>query len=138
MTATSFATFLGAQAILSANGHGSSLADPGVLRAVAGTGLYLALVGVLGGAFGWIVRSTAGAISGLVGLLMIVPLLVGLLPGSVSSTVGEYLPSNAGEAFIVTYNNPELLSPWAGLGVFVIWVAAALCIAITIVRRSDA
>ena len=43
-------------------GHGSSLSDPGVLRAVIGTGVYLALVGLLGGALGWIVRSTPGAL----------------------------------------------------------------------------
>lgn len=138
MTATSFATFFSAQAILSAHGHGSSLADPGALRAVAGTGVYLALVGLLAGAFGWIVRSTAGAISGLLGLLLILPVILRLLPGTFTSTVAEYLPSNAGEAFVISYHNPNLLSPWAGLGVFTIWVAAAMAAAIVIVRRRDA
>ena len=138
MTATSFATFFAAQAVLSGYGHSSSLSDPGALRAVAGMGLYMALVGLMGGAFGWIVRSTAGAISGLVGVLLILPVILNLLPGSFSTTVAKYLPSNAGEGFLVSYPNPDLLAPWAGIGVFSLWVVAALAAAIVTVRRRDA
>lgn len=138
MTATSFGTFFAAQAILSADGHGSSLSGAGTLRAVAGTGLYLALVGLLGSALGWIVRSTAGAISALVAVLMILPLLAGLLPGSLSSTIVKYLPSNAGEAFITSFDSPGLLDPWLGLGVLVLWVCGAVYAAVLIVPRRDA
>ncbi|MGH2883848.1 MAG: ABC transporter permease, partial [Solirubrobacteraceae bacterium] len=62
MTVASFAAYFLAQAFLSSHGHGSSLSDPGALRSVAGVGVYLGLIGALGGALGWIVRSTAGGI----------------------------------------------------------------------------
>lgn len=138
MTATSFATFFAAQAFLSPDGHGSSLSDPGALRAVAGVGLYLALIGLLGGAFGWIVRSTAGAISGLVGLLLIVPVLLGLLPGSIGTTLAEYFPSNAGGSLVSSVRLPDTLAPWTGIGVLGLWVAAALAVAAVLIRRRDA
>ena len=137
MTLTSFATFFVAQIILSADGHSSSLSDPGALRAIGGLGLYLALVGLMGGAIGWIVRSTAGAISGLVGLLLILPAIVGLLPGKLTTTISEYLPSNAGEAFLTSIRKPDTLAPWTGFGVFVAWVAATLIAAVVLIRRRD-
>lgn len=81
-------------------------------------GLFMALVGLMGGAFGWIVRSTAAAISGLVGVLLILPVILGLFPGSFGTTVAKYLPSNVGESFVASFHNPELLAPWAGIAVF--------------------
>lgn len=138
MTAASFATFFAAQIILSADGHGSSLSDPGALRAVAGVGLYLALVGLLGGALGWIVRSTAGGISALVGILVVVPVIVQALPGSMSTTISELLPSNAGGSFLSSIHQADTLTPWVGIGVFALWVAAAVAGAVVTVRRRDA
>ncbi len=138
MTAASFATFFSAQIILSAHHHGSSLSDPGALRSVAGVGVVLALIALLGGALGWIVRSTAGAISGLVGLLMVVPAITGLLPGKVSTTVGKILPSEAGDAFVQSAHKPDTLSPWLGLAVLVAWVAFSLVVAGATIRRRDA
>lgn len=137
LTATSFVTFWVAQVILRADGHGSSLSDPGALRAIGGVGLYLALIGLLGGALGWIVRSSAGAISGLFALLLVVPVIVGLLPGTLSTTISKYLPSNAGEAFLTSLRKPDTLAPWTGLGVFTAWVVAALIMAVVAVRRRD-
>ena len=138
MVVASFAAFLAAQAIfLSPDGHGTSLGDPGVIRVVVGTGVYLALAGLLGGALGWIIRSTAGAIAALVGILLVLPTIVGLLPGSLGSTLPPYLPSSAGEAFSTSLRG-DLLAPWSGLGVIVAWVVAALVVAAVTLRRRDA
>lgn len=138
MTLASFAAFFGAQLFLSGDGHGSSLADPGALRAVAGVGVYLMLIGALGGALGWIVRSTAGAISALVALLMVLPVLVGFLPGDVGSDVAKFLPSDAPAAFLSSVPVADTLAPWTGLGVLALWVIAALGAATVLVRRRDA
>lgn len=137
MTASSFTAFFGAQVFLSGQGHGSSLADPGALRAVAGVGLYLALIGILGGALGWIIRSTAGAIAALVGVLLVLPGLVAAIPGSFSTSVGKYLPEAAGGSFLTTSPAPDTLAPWTGMGVLVLWVAAALIAAVVVLRRRD-
>ena len=45
MVAASFAGFFGADALLSGYHHTLSLSEPGALRVVAGTGVYLALIG---------------------------------------------------------------------------------------------
>ena len=138
MTLASFAAFFGGQIFLSADGHGSSLSDPGALRAVAGVGVYLMLVGALGGALGWIVRSTAGAITALVALLLILPVLVGFLPASVGTDIAKFLPSDAAEAFVSSGPVANALAPWTGLGVLVLWVALALAAAAVLLRRRDA
>jgi ABC-2 type transport system permease protein len=138
MTAASFAAYFIAQAFLSSHGHGSSLSDPGALRSVAGVGIYLALIGALGGALGWIVRSTAGGISALVGIMLILPVVVGLLPNGIGETITKCLPSEAGGAFITATHNTGALSPWIGLGVLVLWVVGAFAAATMLVRRRDA
>ena len=71
MVGASLAGYASAQIFLSHYGHGTALTAPGVLRVVIGTGVYLALVGLLGSAIGWIVRSTAGSISAYVGVLIL-------------------------------------------------------------------
>jgi ABC-2 type transport system permease protein len=138
MTVASFAAYFLAQVFLSSHGHGSSLSDPGALRAVAGVGVYLALIGALGGALGWIVRSTAGGISALVGIMLILPGVVGLLPSGIGDAITKYLPSEAGGAFINAAHNAGALSPWTGLGVLVLWVAGAFAAATVLVGRRDA
>ena len=138
MTLASFAAFFGGQIFLSADDHGSSLSDPGALRAVAGVGVYLMLVGALGGALGWIVRSTVGAITTLVALLLILPVLVGFLPASVGTDIAKFLPSDAAEAFVSSGPVANALAPWTGLGVLVLWVALSLAAAEVLLRRRDA
>ncbi|MEP7088833.1 MAG: ABC transporter permease [Nocardioidaceae bacterium] len=137
MVASTFAAFFVSQAFLSHYGHPSSLGDPGVLRAVIGTGVYLALIGLLGGAIGWIVRSTPGGIATLVGLLLVVPVLLQVLPGSWAADAAKYLPSEAGASFVMSVRLPATLAPWTGLGVLLGWVAIAFAAAAVLLRRRD-
>src|SRR5260370_4395000 len=65
----------------------TTLADPGVLRAVTGTGLYLTVLGLLGFGLGTAFRSSAGAVAVLFGMLFVPTLLVALLPSSWQDTV---------------------------------------------------
>ncbi|MDX6296180.1 MAG: type transport system permease protein [Nocardioidaceae bacterium] len=138
MVAATFGAFFGSQLFLSHYGHGSSLSDPGVLRAVVGTGVYLALIGLLGGALGWIVRSTPGGISSLVGVLLVIPVLFQVLPGSWASDVFKYRPSAAGSSFTSSVRLPGTPSPGTGFIVLLLWVAAALMAAAVLLRRRDA
>lgn len=117
---------------------GLSLGDDGVLRAVLGSAFYLAGVGVLGLALGALLRTTAGAITTLVAVLLVAPGLTGLLPEDVSDAVGPYLPSNAGDAFTSLTGGGDLLSPGAGLAVFVGWLAVLLTAAALTLARRDA
>ncbi|WP_405089872.1 ABC transporter permease [Micromonospora sp. NBC_01392] len=133
---TTLLTFLGGQAIL--GDQGISLSDDGVLRAVLGTAGYLAAVGVLGAALGSLLRTTAGALTSVVALLLVVPGVVSLLPESWSERISPYLPSNAGQAFMSVGGGGDLLSPGAGATVLAAWLVVLLGAALVLLRRRDA
>lgn len=138
MVASCVVAFLGAQAFISTYRTGASLGDPGVLRIVIGTGVYLTLIGMLGAGIGWIIRSTPGAIVTLIGLVLVVPVLLSSLLGQIGKDLGQYLPSNAGASFVSSLRDPTSLSPWVGLGVLIAWVVGLTAVAAKRVRRSDA
>jgi ABC-2 type transport system permease protein len=127
------AAFVAAQAVLAGADVDISLSDPGVLRAVVGAALLLAVSAVLGTAFGWLVRSTAGALAAVFAFLFVLPLVGLLVPG-----ITPYLPSNAGMAILQTGPGAGPLSPWAGLGVFAGYTAVLLGVAGYLLRRRDA
>lgn len=137
MTVASLLAFAGAQAFLSHYGHGTSLSDPGLLRVVVGTGAYLALIGLLGGALGWILRSTAGGIATLVGLLLVIPGILELLPWQWIKDLGQYLPFSAGGSFVTSFQAPDTLTPGTGFTVVVLWVVGALTVAGVLLKRRD-
>jgi ABC-2 type transport system permease protein len=136
--AASFAAFLGGQAILSSKNIGASLADPGVLRVVIGAGLYLTVVGLLGMALGFLIRNTAGAITTLFGILLVLPVLGEVLPSDWAAHIVPYLPSNAGQAIMALHSGPGTMAPWTGFALFVGYTAAAVVAAAVLLRRRDA
>jgi ABC-2 type transport system permease protein len=135
---SSFSAFFVGQAILSTKGVGASIADPGVLRAVIGGALYLAAVGLLGLGLGTILRRTAGAISALVGVLVIVPLVAGFFPASWNESVGKFFPARAGMAVFNVVPDPTSLSPWVGFSVLVAYAALSLIVGGMLLARRDA
>ena len=133
-----FAAFAVGQSILSRQHLGTTLGQPGVARAVLGSALYLTLVGLLGLGLGALLRSTAGAIAALFGVLFAVPLVAAFLPGSWSDDVSKYLPAQAGLAVTAVRPDPSSLAPWAGLGVLCLYTAVVLALAALRMRHRDA
>jgi len=115
-----------------------SLGAAGVLRSLVGAGLYLGLAGLAGVALGALIRSSAGAIAVLVGVLLIVPGLTQLLPDSWADNVSPYLPSNAGQALLQVKPDPNGLGPWTGIGLFALYTAIAMAAAAYLLKRRDA
>lgn len=76
----------------------TSISDPGVLRAVIGGGLFLTVLGLLGLGLGAIIRSSAGAIAAVFGLIFVPQILVQLLPATWKAATGPYVPMQAGSA----------------------------------------
>jgi ABC-2 type transport system permease protein len=134
-TVTSFVTFLVGQALQGT--HGVSLTSPGALRSVIGVGLYLGLLAVFAVGLGTVIRSTAGAIASVFGLILVLPAIAAALPTSIRDSVDKYLPGNAGQAIFHTIRDTSTLSPWVGLGVFALYAAAALGAGLFLVGRRD-
>jgi ABC-type transport system involved in multi-copper enzyme maturation permease subunit len=133
------AAFLAGQSILSRQHLAVPLSQPGAARAVIGSALYLAVAALIGLSLGALLRSTAGGISALFGLLFAVQIVAGFLPGSWSQDVGRYLPAQAGLAVTTVRPDPaSSLSPWAGFGVFCLYAAVLLSLAAVRMRRGDA
>lgn len=115
-----------------------SLGDPATVRAAAGAGLYLAVLGLFSFAIGAMVRHTAAAITAVVVIFVVFGDLSQLLPGTVGRHINAYMPANAG--ILVTYIHQQaagLLSPWQGFGVFCLWAAVLLAVAATALKRRD-
>ena len=118
---------------------GTSLSSPGVARAVLGGGLYLTALGLIGFGLGVALRSSAGAIATLFGLLFVPPLLLDLLPGTWKADIGPYIPMQAGEqVFVASSHEAVALAPWTGFAVFCLYAAAALLAGFLLITRRDA
>jgi ABC-2 type transport system permease protein len=116
-----------------------SISDQGVLRATVGTGLYLTALGIFALAIGALIRHTAGAISTVIGVILVLPILAGLLPSSWGAHINAYLPEQAGSLISHAQQTPsDLLSPWQGFGVFCLWTALLLAAATYLLDRRDA
>ena len=76
-----FAAFLAGQSIRSRDHLAVALSQPGVVRAVIGSALYLAVIGLVGLGLGGLVRNAAGGIAALFGMLYGMPLAAGFLSG---------------------------------------------------------
>ncbi len=131
------AAFLVGQSILSAERLDIPLGDPGVARAVFGSALFLSAVGLLGLGLGALLRSTAGAVAGLFGLLFGPQLLAGLRPADRSDKLYPYLPVPAGAAVANVRPDPAALAPWTGFGLFCLYTAVVLALAAWQLRRRD-
>lgn len=131
--------FQAGQAVMADSVVAVTLGDDGVLQALAGTAFYAACIGAMGVGLGFLLRSTAAGAGAVVTTLMIAPLMVGLLPGSIGDPIGKILPSNAATAVTgMSSLETELLSTGWGLVVLFSWVAVTLGAAAVSLRRRDA
>jgi len=135
---SSFSAFWIGQGIFASKGLDVSISEPGVLRAVFGGALYLAGVGLLGVGLGTLLRRTAGAVAGLVAVLVLAPIVGGFLPTSLQESVVKFFPAQAGMAVFSVVPDPRALAPWAGFGVLIAYAAAVLAIGGLLFVRRDA
>ncbi|SDJ62431.1 ABC transporter permease subunit [Streptomyces indicus] len=151
----SVVSFVIGQPMLRANGHKPPqfaelhFTDGPVLRAVAGSGVLLALIAVLALGLGALLRRTAPAIATVVVLFVAPLVLVSILPLGLSRFLQQVTPV-AGFAIQETrtrYGHVDSLclpedgcypqGPWLGLGMLALYVAVVLALAVWRVRRRD-
>jgi ABC-2 type transport system permease protein len=121
----------------------ASISQHGVAIAIFRGGLYLALIALIALAIGLLLRHSAGAISVIVGLVFVVPLLIQALPNSISKPIQPKLPSNLGAAMSstrarVTDFGGSLLHPWPAALLLAVYAAVLLGLGIWAFVRRDA
>ena len=134
-----FTDFFAATAIESSRGGSAiSLTDPGVLRTVAGSSLYLTVVVIIGLALGALLRKTAAGLSVFAAVFFVIPIVAGTLPHSITG-FEPYLPSNAGGALWgQSATSAQALSPWTGFAVLCGYAVVLTGLAAWQLRRRDA
>ena len=135
---SAFAAFLVGQAALKAPAPHAALGQPGVLRAVLMAGAYPALIALIGLGIGAIIRHTAGAISCLVGVLFVLPLLLFALGNSVQNAAQKFLPDTMRNSLTAVRPVAHLLSPWLTFSVLCGYAMAALAAGAWVLARRDA
>ena len=115
-----------------------SLAHPGALRAVLAAGFVLTACALTGVGAGAIIRHTAGAISGLAGVLFVLPLLLFALGNSVQNAAQKFLPDTMRNSLTAVRPVAHLLSPWLTFGVLCGYAMAALAAGAWVLARRDA
>jgi ABC-type transport system involved in multi-copper enzyme maturation permease subunit len=121
-------------------------------RIAAGTAALLAVSAVLGLAVGTLLRRSAGAVTVVIaGIVLpyLLAVLSGVLPGGAEEWLVRVTPA---AAFAIQQNIPAYpqvdasytpgagyfpLAPWAGFAVLCAWAAAALALAVFVLRRRD-
>jgi ABC-2 type transport system permease protein len=117
-----------------------SLGHGAVLRATAGSVLYLGLVALLGLGVAAMIRDSAVAIGTVLGLLYLFPIVASFAgdPGW-HRHLDQLSPMTAGLYIQATTNVATLpLTPWQGLGVLAAWAAGALLAGGLLLRLRDA
>lgn len=134
-----FTSFFAGRAIISQHVP-ISLGDPGVLRAVVGTGIYLALTALFALSIGAVVRHVAGAITLVLALTLVLPAVSSVLPGRSGTYLADYIPGGQAGQMIMSSGHGSrtyILSPWQGLAVCCAWTAVALVFAAMSLSRRD-
>jgi ABC-2 type transport system permease protein len=111
-----------------------------VLRAAAGSVLYLALIALLGLGIAAAVRDSAVAIGVVLGLLFLFPIIASVIgDAGWQRHLDQISPMTAGMYIQATTDLRSLpLTPWQGLGVLAAWAAAALLAGGLLLARRDA
>ncbi|GGP87312.1 ABC transporter permease [Streptomyces roseolilacinus] len=136
---TSFLSFFVGQALLGE--HRTSIGEENVLRAVIGGGLYMGLMAVFSMGVAAMLRSSMLSLGILVPFFFLVSQILSAVPGA--KEVARYFPDQAGSKIMQVVPNamgqdPAPYGPWGGLGIMLLWVAAALAGGYVVLKKRDA
>jgi len=133
-----FIAFFASQAFLHGIGRGQSITSPRALRAVLCAGFAMAVIALIGTALGALLRSPAGAISALFGLVFILPGAVSGFPSPWNDRIGKFLPDATIAQLLRQNADPSMLSrPWSFV-VLVAYPVVFMGLAAYYLKRRDA
>jgi len=123
--------------IFSGTAHELDLGNDDILRVVIGMPLYLAATALLALAFGILIRSSAGAIFAVIGLVLVIGPILANIPVHWLNNIADYLPSQAGQN-LLTINPTQGPAPWIGILVMAAWGVGLFAIGVFIAKKRDA
>jgi hypothetical protein len=138
---TSFTSFLIGQAILSSKHYNTTLAQPGVLRAVLLSAAIVTVFGLLAYGAGALIRHSAGAITSILGVIFLIPALAQALPNTWFWDLVRWLPGGQALSPIARSTPPisgHLFSAWGEFAVFSGYAAVLLVLGAWSFIRRDA
>jgi hypothetical protein len=134
-----FAAFAVGEVVLRSPAPHATLGQPGVLRAVLMGGAYPALIALIALGLGAVIRHTAGAISAVVGIVFVLPLILLPLGDSIENSAGQFMPMGIAENSLTAVKPvAHSLSPGAGLAVLCGYAVIALAAGSWALARRDA
>lgn len=134
---TNLLTFPLAQSFLTGTDQSAALGDPGVLRGLTGNAAALTLLAVMALGLGALARSVPMATGAYIGLVMILPEVLRMLPYDIVTDTVRYFPAKALESLTAAQPSPDQATPAAALLALTLWAAASLAAAATFLRRRD-
>lgn len=137
--ATSFLTFFLGQALLGE--HRTTIGEENVLRAVIGGGLYMGLMAIFSMGVAAMLRSSMLSLGILMPFFFLVSQILSAVPGA--KDVARYFPDQAGATIMQVVpgamnSGDAPYGPWGGLGIMLLWVAAALAGGVLVLKKRDA
>ncbi|MFB9309552.1 ABC-2 type transport system permease protein [Agromyces hippuratus] len=119
----------------------ASITDSAIYLPLLGGALYLALISVFALGVGTMIRSSAGGIAAVLGLILLVPTVLQMIPAEWAHDLIPYLLSSAGLGiFTSTTAEPadDALGAWLSLLIVLAWVGASIAGAAVLLKRRDA
>jgi ABC-2 type transport system permease protein len=138
--ATSFIAFFIGQALLARVHAGAALSQPGVLRAVTASAVVVVLAGLFTYGIGAALRSTAGTMTTVYGLLFLLPKLANALPLNWYNDVMRWIPGGPYDGVVASSvgYNPNMFGVWGEVAVFAGYTVVALALGAWAMHRRDA
>lgn len=116
-----------------------SLFHDDLWRVVLGFPLTLLVTALFALGLAAVVRHTAAALGTVIALVVVLPSVVGALPGKASEWVAMLMPGGwSFHSVLLANGDDEVLGPWAGFGVSIAWTAVALGLGLWSLTRRDA
>lgn len=130
-------SFLVAAPILAGKGIDASLFDGAVILPLLAGALYLALAAVFALGVGAILRNSAGGIAATLGMVLLLPIVLSMIPATWAADLMPYLISNAGAGMMAS-GGQVIIEPWQALLVVLGWLVVSLAGAAVLLKGRDA
>lgn len=128
--------FAVAPAIFATGGYSYPLTPGDAARLIAGSGVYLATLSVIGIAVGTLLRNVVASVLATLAFLLVVPIIPQMFT-SQGAQLTALFPIQAGSLLLAPAGTGAF-GPWSGYLILAVWTVVLFLIAAIVLRRRDA